>query len=224
MSDLIEQLSEAQVFRRIPAKELEQLAELASLKKLSSNEFLCHQGDHWPYVVFISRGVLRWAILSVSGREQVLYLLESAAVFWGHSLFDDQPMPASLMAKKPSRVYLWSRETIQPFLYRFPEAMWEIVQYQAQIMRKAREVIYGLAFKPVAGRLAKLLLDTTGLENSAEIRRELTLNEIAAMVNSTQEVVCRVLYQFQTDGILQINRASIQIQDFEALNELKEIE
>ena len=89
---------------------------------------------------------------------------------------------------------------------------------QVDTMRKAREIIYGLAFKPVAGRLAKFLLDRSR-ENEL-IQRDLTLSEIASMVASSQEVVCRLLYQFQEDGILEVSRASITLQDRKALEML----
>ncbi len=84
-------------------------------------------------------------------------------------------------------------------------------------MRKAREIIYNLAFQPVAGRLAKLLLEQSQGQTEQPIERDLTLSDIASIVSSSQQVICRILYQFQTDGILRINRANITIQDFPAL-------
>ena len=88
-------------------------------------------------------------------------------------------------------------------------------------MRHAREIIYGLAFKPVAGRLATLLIQQCSDSAGNSIERNFTLNELASTLASAPEVVCRLLYQFQEDGILEITRASINIQDMDALENAK---
>ena len=45
---------------------------------------------------------------------------------------------------------IWNQETILSYLRRYPDVMWEITRKLTGIMRQAREIIYGLAFKPVA--------------------------------------------------------------------------
>jgi len=222
MNDLRERLAQAPVFEKLPAREIDILADQAILKRLHSGDFLCHQGDDWRYAVFLARGGLRWAILSVGGREQVLFRIEPGHTFWAHSLFDGNPMPASLSATRTSLAYLWPAEVIAPVLSRHPALLWEILRLMMGTMRRAREVIYGLAFKPVAGRLAKLLLDQAAGQEDQPVQREMTLSEIAATVASSQEVVCRLLYQFQADKIIELNRASFKLNDRAALEELVE--
>lgn len=222
MKDLSAQLAQNNVFREVSYQDRQALAMAGVKRRYNPGQFLCHQGDLWPKVVFVVSGRLRWVMLAVSGKEHILFTVEHGQAFWGHSLFDDQPMPASLMAELDSQVYLWPREVILPILFRNPRALWELTKMQVDTMRKAREIIYGLAFKPVAGRLAKFLLDRSR-ENEL-IQRDLTLSEIAAMVASSQEVVCRLLYQFQEDGILEVSRASITLQDRKALELLIESE
>lgn len=222
MKNLIHELSLTSSFNCLSTSELHEIASLGRVKSFHKGEYLCHQDDQWPYLVYVRKGQLRWVILSVGGREHVLFLLEPKSVFWGHTMLDDQPMPAALIAMKHSEVVLWHKSVLHPILNRNPEALWGIIRYQSKIMRRAREIIYGLAFQPVAGRLARLLLERSGPSTHAPLKRDLTLNEIATMVNSSQEVVCRLLYQFQDDGLIQINRASIQLQDVPALQKLYE--
>jgi DNA-binding IscR family transcriptional regulator len=52
----------------------------------------------------------------------------------------------------------------------------------------------------------------------------MTLPQIASMVASSPEVVCRTLYQLQRAGLLQITRASITLNDRAALERLVGIE
>jgi len=222
MEDLTFRLSKAEVFDKLPPAECAQITGLARHRRLEAGEFLCHQGHKWPNVIFLASGRLRWAILSQTGREYVLFELEGGAVFWGHSIFDDQPMPASLTAVKDSEVYQWSRDVILPVLYRNPPAMWEITRSLTTKMRRAREIIYGLAFNPAAGRIANLLLESFPAQEGVPMERDLTLSEMSARVAASPEVVCRLLHQFQADGVIEVTRASITLLRREALEGFRE--
>lgn len=222
MIHLAQRLMNIEVFNRLPEDTLNRLANLATYRRLKTDEIICEQGDHWPNVILLITGQLRWSLLALSGREQVLFHLEPDQTFWGHSFYDGFPMPGSLCAVRSSVAYQWSGDDLKPFFSEHPETLWELFRVQARAMRKAREIIYGLAFQPVAGRLAKLLLERSQGQISKPIERDLTLSEIASIVASSQQVICRLLYQFQSDGILQINRASITIQDFPALEQITE--
>lgn len=222
MQQLAEKLSRIPVFNKLPEAECATLLRQARHQQLQPGDYLCHQGDIWPSVVFLADGELRWVMLAASGREHVLFTVQQDQAFWGHSLFDDQPMPASLLATKTTDAYLWPRAAIYPVLMNHPQAMWEITQMHVGMMRRAREIIYGLAFQPVAARLANLLLDNFNEQGAAAMERDLTLSDIAAMVASSPEVVCRLLHRFQADGILEVTRAHITLHDLDALMNLVE--
>jgi len=215
-------LSQIKVFDKLPQTVCHTLIEQARYYQLQPDEFLFHQGDVWPHVVFLASGELRWAMLSVSSREHVLFMVRPDEVFWAHSFFDDQPMPTSLMAAKKAEVYVWPRDIILPVLFKHPEAMWQVTKIQVDTMRRAREVIYGLAFRPVATRLADLLLNSFYEQGGTAVERDLTLSDIAAIVASSPEVVCRLLHQFQADGILEVTRAYITLHDRDALTHMVE--
>ena len=220
MDNFAQRLPRAEVFNKLPAAECTELIKLAGRRRLKDGEFLCHEGDLWPNVLFLASGQLRWTMLSGGGREYVLFNIEPDAVFFGHSIFDGLPMPAALMAVEASTVYLWPREVITSVLGRNPSAMWEITRMLVRTMRGAREIIYGLAFHPVAGRLATLLLDRFPCEGDVAIERDMTLSDIASMVASSPEVVCRLLQQFHADGLLEITRAKFVLRDRTALERL----
>lgn len=222
MIHLAQRLMNIDVFNCLPKDVLNEISRLATYRRLKTDEVICEQGELWPNAILLTAGQLRWSLLALSGREQVLFHIEPNHTFWGHTFYDGQPMPGSLCSVKSSVAYQWNGADLKPFFSEYPETLWELFRVQAKAMRKAREIIYGLAFQPVAGRLAKLLLERSQGQATKPIERDLTLSEIASIVASSQQVICRLLYQFQSDGILQINRASITIQDFPALEQITE--
>jgi CRP/FNR family transcriptional regulator len=223
MNDLALRLAQDDVFKKLPESERTELAGNASQHRFREKEFVCHQGYLWPNVILLASGKLCVTMLSAGGREHTLLDIKLGDFFWGHSIFDREPMPASIMAIEDSSVYLWTAETVLPPLFSHPNAMWEILRTQLRLMRRAREIIYGLAFQPVGIRLAQLLLKRFAEKDRTILEREMSLDDIASSVASSPEVVCRLLYQFQTDGILEITRTSITLRDRPSLERLTEL-
>jgi len=214
-------LSGADVFNKFSESDRRNLAVIATEHRLKKGEMLTSQGDHWPEVIIINSGKLKWSLLAESGREYTLFTLEAGNIFWGHTIFDDQPMPASIVALVSSNLYSWKKEVIKPIISRYPEAMWDIGKSLVGIMRRNREVVINLAFRHVTGRLAKFLLDTSE-DGSKQIKRDLTLDEISTMLGATPQVVCRALYDLQDQEILEVTRAQITINHPDSLTKLIE--
>jgi CRP-like cAMP-binding protein len=84
-------------------------------------------------------------------------------------------------------------------------------------MLRASEIVEELAFQPVAGRLARLLIEYPGQSSSGPVARSLTLDDMAARIGSTREVVCRFLQQFADDKMIKITRTEFEITDRDRL-------
>jgi len=69
----------------------------------------------------------------------------------------------------------------------------------------------------VAGRLARLLMDYPGRTASGPISRSLTLDNMAARIGTTREMVCRLLQRFADDEVIKITRTEFEITDRERL-------
>jgi CRP-like cAMP-binding protein len=219
MQDLVALLDHADVLGKFTTSEKQRLASLSVRRVLKRGETLYWQGDLWTNVFFIATGRLQSVINSLDGRSFVVFTWDAGNDFWGHSLFDGEPMPSTMEAVQDSVIYLWEGEDVLRILFGNPEAIRALLRRETQMIRKRRETISELAFQPVTGRLAKLLLERIpASEKSTE--RDLTLDQIAAMVASSPEVVCRTLYQLQRGGMLRVTRASIDLQDRVALERL----
>ena len=92
------------------------------------------------------------------------------------------------------------------------------------IMRRAAEIIIGLAFQPVAGRLANFIISSLEYLDNPSLERDMMFEDIAPVCATSSEVVCRLLCQFQTDGLVQITRTRITIDDQDTLRRLGEID
>jgi len=100
-----------------------------------------------------------------------------------------------------------------PWLKNEGEALWALCGLLVARMQQASEVLEDLAFQPVAGRLAKLILQRYGEAEAGPVARDLTLDEMAARVGTTREMVCRILYRFADERLIHITRTEFNLLD-----------
>ncbi len=213
-------LTQKLVFSKLSPVDHAELAQLAIRKTYRKGQFIFMQGDIWPNVLCIASGRVGWVMLSPEGNRQVVFCPEACDVVWGHSLFDDEPMPATLEVMEDCEVFLWRGEQILPIVSRNVEAVWDVARDLVVIMRQIREVVYGFAFHPVAGRLARLLLNRYQPVEGQPAPRDLTLDEMADTVGTTRELVSKTLHRFANEGMIKINRVEFVVMDKDQLENL----
>ncbi len=213
MDKIDECISQAPIFSKLSEKDRDGLIALAQQRKYEKGETICWQGESWPMAAYLAFGVAEWAMLSPEGKRQVVFKLNACDVVWAHSILDDQPMPVSLEVKESTLVYLWPREIIQLLISQNVEVVWDVSRVLLISMRHVREVVYGFAFHPVAGRLAQLLLTHYQPVEGQPAPRNMTLDEMAETVGTTRELVSRTLHRFADDDMIQINRLEFVFTD-----------
>jgi CRP/FNR family transcriptional regulator len=183
-------------------------------KRYSKSELITIDGDIWPYLFLITKGSIHAIKSSLEGRSLVVTTFYPGDIFWGLAFFyEEMCMPVSLEASVNTSIMLWSAESTVPILKSEGPAAWELSRLMVYKMMRASEILEEMTFQPVAGRLAKLLIDTVRDQKLGPITRSLTLDEMAARIGSTREMVCRFLHRFADDGIIDITRTEFQVMD-----------
>ncbi|MBN2119034.1 MAG: Crp/Fnr family transcriptional regulator [Anaerolineales bacterium] len=211
------------VFASFAPSELDDLVRLASTRSYLKGEKVILYGDVWPYLFMVKDGEIE--AMKESGEGRILRVASFGAgeLFWGLAFFhEDVAMPVTLGAREDSSLYLWERRDILPLLLRNGQASWELSRLMADRMQRASEILEGLAFQPVAGRLARLLLDNFETAGDSAISRNLTLDELAAHIGTTREMVCRALYSFSDKKLIEVTRTEFVLTDRVGLARLVE--
>ncbi len=207
-------LSENQLFTRFSQTELDRLIDISIEKTYPEDQWITHYGSDWPYLFLVEKGQVTALKESPEGRSLVVITLEQGELFWGVGFFKEGiGMPVALVAKQETRLRLWSREKLEPFMIDNGQFTWDMTQLMAERMMRASRILEDLAFQPVAGRLAYLLLEQFDDQPGDTMTRDLTLDDMAARIGSTREMVCRHLYNFADKGAILINRTEFQITD-----------
>lgn len=221
MKTLQEWLCTHPVFASLGERDRGFLVEQSLARDLQKGEVLALQGDVWPYLFLVGKGRIDAGKASSQGRSLLVTSFGEGNLFWGPAFYQEgAPLPATLEAHDGTRVYLWFRESIEPLLLAHGSTLWEMCRLMVQRMQRASAVVDELAFQPVAGRLARLLVTfSAGLEEES-IPRGLTLDEIAARIGTTREVACRFLHRFADEGLIDITRTEFVVHDQRRLEKL----
>jgi CRP/FNR family transcriptional regulator len=199
-------LAQNRVFSHLDNATLQKIESGARIQHFKSSEFVVHQGDVWPNLFFLRKGRLTATKESAEGRSLTLTTISKGEIFWGLAFFiESAPMPAALKATENCEMLLWSRNELLPYILADGKLSWELSCLAIQRVQFASEIVEKLAFQPLTGRIARLLLEQ--FPASQHIApRHLTLDEMASRVGTTREMVCRILYRFAEAGAIQINR------------------
>jgi len=209
------------VFASLEEAELAVLASQAVERQLKKDERLALQGEIWPYLFLVATGKVNAVKVSNEGRNLLVTTFGAGELFWGLACFQENaPQLATLEAYSPSCIYLWTRQHVEPIFIEHGKMGWELCHLMIQRMQRASAIVEELAFQPIAGRLANLLLDHFASAGEQSIERSLTLDEMAARVGTTREMVCRVLYRFANSGLINVTRTEFVLTDRAGLSRL----
>lgn len=208
------------VFVSLGPEGLDEAVRTARRREFARGEIIAGHGEDWPYALLVVKGSARLVKGSEAGRVLAALTVGPGELLLGPSLFDAGPMPASLEAETSCLVYLWDGEGFARLVKTSPAALWQVSVALVRQMRKASDVIDTLAFRPLSARLARLLLEHFGPDGTGPAPRSLTLDDMAARVGTTREVVCRMLYRLASEGLINITRTEFALLDRSRLAEL----
>jgi CRP-like cAMP-binding protein len=211
-------LEQNPVFACLDSKDRQQAARCAFSKKYPEGDWITHHGRNWSYLFIVAEGIVQAIKESPEGRSLIVAEITEGEIFWGNSFFiSDAKMPVALVAKKNTKLFLWSLEDLHPLILRNGCMSWELTRLMIQKMQYASEMLNEFVFQPTTGRLARVLLEHYGDSLGEYVARDMTLDEMAARIGSTREMVCRHLYHFADQGAILINRTEFKITDQDLL-------
>ena len=217
-------LGQNAVFSYLRFDDLKFLVQESVSCNYKNGERIAHYGDIWPYIFLVGEGKVTAVEESAEGRILTIVTIGPGEIFWGAAFFKEGlPNLAGLIADEDSQIFLWSQERILPILLENGRVSWELSCLMVERMLRASDIVEELAFQPVAVRLASFLVDYFKDSESERVARDLTLDEIAARVGSTREVVSRLLHRFANQGLIEITRTEFTFTDKDGLRQFAQI-
>lgn len=213
---MVERLREIKVLSEVADEEIARLAASSRPAQYKRHELIFAAGDPIKEVYLLVSGRVRLYSLSEDGREMTLTILDKGD-FLGEAALTDAPCwQVNAEAMAPTELYGLSRGCFEELLEREPAVGLAVAREAAAQMQKLQRQIEDLAFKPVASRMAQMLLDQAQEQGSC-LSLGLTHQEIASLIGTTRETASLTLSRLMRLGVLAYDRRTLRIQDIARL-------
>jgi len=173
-------------------------------------------------LVLVQSGRLRSYILSEEGREITIYRMfeRDMCLFSASCMIKNMQFDVTVEAERDSQVWI-----IPSYMYKeLVEESLPMANYINDIMASHfSEVMWlmeQIMWKSFDKRLAAFLLEESNLEETDKLT--ITHEKIANHLGTAREVVTRMLRYFQSEGLVNLSRGTVEITDREGLEDLSE--
>ena len=174
------------------------------------------ESDRNHKLYLVASGAVKIFRISADGKEQIMALARPGESFNDVAAFDGGEAQAAAQALTTLVVYSVNGRALLEQSCRLGSLAANIVRELATRVRELGALVTDLSFRPVAGRLARILLTQIGNGQSPY----LTQRDMAAMAGTAREVVARTLKGMEDGGVIKVERHRIEILDREALEEM----
>lgn len=200
-------------FSELSDEELNEVGQYFFEESYIRDEIIFLEGDEARNLYFVASGVVKTFKTSSDGKEQTIELAKPGDVLNEVAVFDGGPNPTSAQAITPVRLYKIEKSKMLAIISQRPVIALEVLRLMAAKMRRLTELVEDLSFRPVVGRVAKILLE----QARAPLVSRLSQREMAAMAGTAREMVSRSLKTLEDEGAIKMERNRVVILDPEAL-------
>ncbi len=211
--ETIEILKKNDLFKDLDEADLHAIAELTKTRKVAKNTYVINEGDEDSTMYIIKQGTVNVMVANDEGKEMILTTLKPGDQFGELSLLDAEPRSANVISNEKCEFLLIHKAPFYKLLEENSAIAISIIKYLCNKVRLITYLAQGLALMDVYGRLVKLLLDLSEINEEGEqvVTIPLTHKDIALRVGSSREMISRILKELETGNYLTIEHKIIKI-------------
>lgn len=210
------------IWSQLTAEEQQQLCQAAVQRTAKQGELLHNGSADCLGLTIVCSGQLRAYITSEEGREVTIFRLfeRDICLFSASCMMHNIQFDVMIEAEKDCELWIISPSVYQQLMQRSAPLANYTNQLLASRFSEVMWLIEQIMWNRFDRRLAAFLLQESLLENSNTLH--LTHERIASHLGTAREVVTRMLRHFQSDGMVQLTRGTIQIVNSKQLEQLTE--
>ena len=202
------------MFETLDQSRIEEIARIASLRRVAKNTVVLHAGDHTDNIYMVLSGELEVQMSDDEGHGVILSRLGCGEMFGEMGAIDEHPRSATVTAIKPCNLVVISQEDFRRCLGANIDFSLYIIHSLVKRLRTADRKIESLALIDVFGRVARLLLDMAETRDGRKVvARHITRQEIARTIGASREMVSRVMRDLQLQGLIEESDGCIWLRD-----------
>ncbi|MFK7797464.1 MAG: Crp/Fnr family transcriptional regulator [Aureispira sp.] len=161
----------------------------------------------------------------IYGKDQIFYIYKKGDLFGYHALLANERYEDSCEALEDCEILFFSKRDVEHLLEKIQKLKLLFLQNMSHEFGVLVNTITILAQKPLRQRLALYLLilhERYFDEKSQKAVINLSREDLANIIGTARESLGRLLKDFKEEGLIKINKRTIEIVDFERMEKLAE--
>lgn len=216
--------SRISIFSKLTPADVQELSKLVRTKDYGVDAAIFFQGEPSDSLYMILKGSVKVTEASSEGREKILDILGPGEIFGELAMLDGHPRSATVTTCEPTELATIAHNDFRQFVSSRPEILWKVLGALCERLRKTSTGMLELSSREVPYRLLSALSELAekhgqvAPDGSCLITLKLGVDDLAAMVGSSRDVVSRLLHRFEQDGLIELRKnKQIVVPDSSAL-------
>lgn len=211
------------LFKKLTDEELNRLNFEKSCSTYNKGTIIYREGSRLTGFYCVTKGIIKIYKTGIDGKEQIIKFAKRGEIIAYRSLLSQEL--ACTTAKVIEEAVL-CHVPYQTLLFLI-QNNWQFSHHMLQIvcreLREANDYITDIAQKSVRERLAEVLLllrENFDLDRQNTLQISLTREELANMVGTATESVIRLLSEFRTDNLIELQGRKIKFLNITGLRRI----
>ncbi|MBG0860081.1 MAG: Crp/Fnr family transcriptional regulator [Bacteroidales bacterium] len=219
-------LQTGSIFKHLSGEEVDQINYQKEFRQYRRGDILYHEGSRISGFYCINKGIIKVFKTGLDGKEQIIRFAKPGDIIAYRSVLSNEPACTSAKVIEDCNVCFIPAEILISFIKTNSNFALELLKLSCHELGEANSFITDIAQKTVRERLAEILLflvNDFGLDNQDYLQITLTREELANIVGTATESVIRLLSEFKSDRLVELNGRKIRIMNRKGLEKISNV-
>jgi CRP/FNR family transcriptional regulator len=211
-----------QIFSGFVPEEMSRIAAQARSLRKARSEFIYMPGDRADFIYFLKQGRIKLSVLSESGKEIAIDIIQPGEIFGEFALVDESPRSNMAQALDDLLMWVFPKRDFTQLLASQPKLALNYIRLVGDRRRRMEKKLSDITSKAVSARVCELLheLSTSAaeVENAgSEHLVPLTHHDVASLIGAARQTTTTVLNDLERRGIIELGRGWVRIKRLKEL-------
>jgi len=219
-------LETGSIFKHLTPDEVELINFEKEFRQYKRGEILYNEGNRISGFYCVHSGIIKVYKTGFDGKEQIIRFAKAGEIIAYRSVLSNEVACTSARVIEDCQVCFIPSEILTEFIKTNPAYSLELLRLACHELGEANSFITDIAQKTVRERLAEILLllvSDFGLDEKNYLRISLTREELANIVGTATESVIRLLSEFKSDRLVELDGRKIGIINKKGLEKISNV-
>lgn len=219
-------LETVSIFKHLTPEEAQMINFEKDFRQYRRGDVLYQEGNRISGFYCIHSGIIKVFKTGFDGKEQIIRFAREGEIIAYRSVLSNEPACTSAKVIEDCQVCFIPSEILISLIKTNSAFSLELLKLACHELGEANSFITDIAQKTVRERLAEILLllmNDFGIDEQNNLKISLTREELANIVGTATESVIRLLSEFKSDKLVELNGRKIRILNKKGLEKISNV-